>query len=156
MLKNQDVYLKLQSLMKQFNLNIEIYIERKSPLNRRIGGKYNSGDHSITLYLEEIQEQCQWMFGSQKNVQDYASVIFAHEAGHASDPYLQKLVELYDEAKDDLKKSKIELLIEVQAWKIARAIVKDVPAAFFNTIKRCSLEHHYQAVSEHMEDISVA
>lgn len=156
MLEKQIVYVKLQSIIEKYHLDIKLHIENKSPLNRRIGGKYNSSNHSITLYLEEIQTQCQWMFGSQESVLDYAAVIFAHEAGHATDPYLHTLVELYDATEEELQKSKIELLIEVQAWKIARALIREIPADFFNTIKRCSLEHHYQAVSEHMEDICVA
>ncbi|MGG1573872.1 hypothetical protein [Fictibacillus sp. NRS-1165] len=156
MLENKNLIRKINEILERFNLSIDVHIEAKCPLNRNIGGKYNAGDHSITLYLEEIQSQCRWMFPEEDVLLEYALVIFAHEAGHATDPYLQKLVELYDDTEDELKKRKIELLVEVQAWKIARALVRELPEKFFNKIKRISLEHHYEAVSARMENAGVA
>ncbi|SFD74871.1 hypothetical protein SAMN05428981_1011700 [Bacillus sp. OV194] len=156
MLENEKLIYKINKMVERFNLSVDVQIEAKYPLDRNIGGKYNAGDHSITLYLEEIQSQCQWMFPEQDVMLEYALVIFAHEAGHATDPYLQKLVELYDDTEDELKKRKIELIVEVQAWKIAKALVSDVPDGLFNKIKRISLEHHYKAVSVRMDDAGVA
>ncbi|MDN4522861.1 hypothetical protein [Fictibacillus fluitans] len=156
MLVNERLIQKINHMVETFNISVEIHIEAKCPLNRNIGGKYNAGEQSITLYLEEIQSQCGWMFPGEDVFVEYASVIFAHEAGHATDPYLQKLVELYDATEDEFKRKKIELLVEVQAWKIASALVHDLPDDFFNKIKRISLEHHYKAVSQGFKDEGVA
>ncbi|MDM5199472.1 hypothetical protein QUF84_15970 [Fictibacillus enclensis] len=156
MLVNERLVQKINQMVENFNISVDIHIEAKCPLNRNIGGKYNAGEQSITLYLEEIQAQSEWLFPNEDVFVEYASVIFAHEAGHATDPYLQKLVELYDSTEDEFKRKKIELLVEVQAWKIAKELVQELPDEFFSKIKRISLEHHYEAVSQGFKDEGVA
>jgi hypothetical protein len=130
-----------------------IRIEEKNPNGRRIGGMYSMEDHSITLYTEEILSQSEDFFRGQNVFYDYLKVILAHELGHANDPYLKVLAERHGNETDFLTRKKIELVIEVQAWKAARKLLnRDVPQHVFRTIRKESLAHYYVSIDQMIKD----
>ncbi|MBM7587709.1 hypothetical protein JOC86_004283 [Bacillus pakistanensis] len=141
----------VSKLLKLSGSGVKVKIEERCPLNRNIGGKYNLQQHTITLYQAEIRKQCDLLYPGKNVFDDYTAVVFSHELGHATDRSLQKLVDLYDRVEKPFQKRKIEFLIEVQAWKNAKKLVPDIPAAFFNHIKHHSLEKYYMEINKHYE-----
>lgn len=135
---------------------VMVTVEENCPLNRRIGGKYNPTKHAVTIYTSEIQEQCKLLYPGESVFLPFLTVVLAHELGHATDLSLPKLSRLHDLESDSFQKRKIELLIEVQAWKIARKLVPEIPSSFFNKIKRHSLRGYYDAINEYYEQVNIA
>jgi hypothetical protein len=120
-----------------------VRLETKNENGRQIGGKFNLDDQIITLYTEEISRQCQLFFQGDLSALQYGKVILAHELGHALDPQLSRLSRSLEEASDPFHKTRISLLIEANAWKIAKSLLPDVPKSVFSKIRSVSLEHYY-------------
>ncbi|MFP3443232.1 hypothetical protein R0K18_36410, partial [Pantoea sp. SIMBA_133] len=66
-------------------MNVPIQLTDYFPGERLIGGKYSLETNMITIYMEEVRKQCILLFGSDDHLNDYFTVIVAHELGHAAD-----------------------------------------------------------------------
>ncbi|MCA1055551.1 hypothetical protein LCM10_11195 [Rossellomorea aquimaris] len=124
---------------------LDVTLEDAFPGTRLVGGKYSMKDHSITMFLEDVNEQCLRMFPGEDKAEDYFKVVFAHELGHALDEELSELADQLD-AADHAQRNKLMLRIENNAWVIARRIVTDVSSVFFEEIKSSSMAPYQQAV----------
>ncbi len=139
----------VNELLRLSDSFVKIKIEERCPLNRNIGGKYNLQEHAITLYLGEIKKQCELLFPRKNVFHDYTAVILAHELGHATDQFLSTLVNWLERTEEPLQKSQIDFLIEFHAWRNAKRLVPNIPASFFNHIKRHSLEYYYREINKY-------
>lgn len=104
---------------------------------------------TITLYIQEIQEQCTELFGSLQYIEQYFQIIFAHELGHAHDPMLEMLADELERCSDSLQSARISLRIEENAWEYARDLLPEVEPFIFQTILDRSLEAYYDALTVH-------
>ncbi|MDP4170791.1 MAG: hypothetical protein Q8906_09305 [Bacillota bacterium] len=131
-------------LMNRSGSDVQVNIASHFPGNRFAGGKYSMDTHTITLYIEEIKEQCKQSFGSLHRFEEYFTVIFAHELGHAEDRKLAALVELFDECRSEFDRNRIAFLIEKNAWKYAEKLIPDISKAFRKQIIAHSLRPYYE------------
>ncbi|MFC0188588.1 ImmA/IrrE family metallo-endopeptidase [Fictibacillus aquaticus] len=148
---------QINQILEQFKhiseTTASIRIEENNPTGRRIGGMFSMDSHTITLYKSEIFSQAEQFFPGQDIFYDYLKVILAHELGHANDPYLKVLAQRLENEQDFLKRKKIELVIEVQAWKFARKLLMgDVPYHIFRKIRTESLAHYYESIDQLIKD----
>jgi hypothetical protein len=93
----------------------------------------------VTLYQEEIKQQCLQLFGSLDPLEDYISVVFAHELGHAEDQQLERLSLLLDSSLPAVERKSIELQIEENAWRYAESMLPQLDPAFIQEIVTESL-----------------
>ncbi|OAT80640.1 hypothetical protein A6P54_14175 [Bacillus sp. MKU004] len=126
---------------------MNVILECTFPGKRLVGGKYSMNTHSITMYTDNVTEQCLRMYGEAECLPEYFKVVLAHEMGHAHDNELEVLAGRLDEA-DKEERSRLMLRIEENAWKFARTILYDVAPAFLEEIERQSLDPYYKAVEE--------
>lgn len=136
----------IQTLLHRANSDVRVRTRKRFPGPRSVGGKFGMNSRMITLYLHEIEEQCFNLFGSLKHVNDYFTIILAHELGHAEDPMLEQLADDLDECTDPLLRARIALRIEENAWEFARVLVPEVNSYVFEQIVDCSLEAYYDAI----------
>ncbi|WP_423802978.1 hypothetical protein [Paenibacillus dendrobii] len=125
----------VDQLLQRSGLELSVRLEMRFEDGRLIGGKYGMISRSVTMYTEVIQEQCLQLFGSVGRMEDYFTVVLAHELGHAADADLPRLCEeLEDAAMSGERRTRIALQIEENAWNYALALVPEVDAAFFSIV----------------------
>ncbi|PLR92656.1 hypothetical protein [Bacillus sp. T33-2] len=142
----------VQGLLERSGSNAEVKLESFFPGNRFAGGKYSTGTHTVTLYMEEIKAQCLQLFSTLELLADYVMVVFAHELGHAEDAELKTLIEISDQSSNDLAKNTIALKIEQNAWDYARRLLPEINHTFMEKIIRHSLNPYHEALG--MEQIA--
>ncbi|PZD96087.1 hypothetical protein DNH61_09220 [Paenibacillus sambharensis] len=132
---------RIAALIKLSGSSVRLIVEDHFPEHRNVGGKYKMSDHSITLYLKEIEEQCINLLGSLEELDEYIAIIFAHELGHAEDQELPGLSDRLDSAFSEMEHNLIALQIEENAWRYAKDILGLGAGQLFDTI----VEHSLQA-----------
>ncbi|WP_141771959.1 hypothetical protein [Rossellomorea aquimaris] len=137
----------VDELLGRLDSELNVILERTFPGKRLVGGKYSMSTHSITMFTDNVTEQCFRMYGKAECLPEYFRVVLAHELGHAHDKELEVLAGRLDEA-DIEERSRLMLRIEENAWKFARTILYDVAPAFLKEIERQSLAPYYKAVEE--------
>lgn len=145
-MKNLQIEKIVEEILVQSGSSVKVELEDFFPGDRFAGGKYNFGSHTITLYIEEIKAQCLQVFSSMECFEDYLSVVFAHEIGHAEDRELTELIQKMEEAGNDVLKKRIALQIEMNAWEYARLLIPEMLHPFMDTIIGYSLEPYYEAL----------
>ncbi|WP_377888388.1 hypothetical protein [Alkalihalobacillus sp. R86527] len=124
---SEDYYYALvESILNDLSLTINVKIERHFPGNRNIGGKYSLKTKTITMYLEEIKEQCRGVLGTEERVIDYFKVILAHEIGHSEDRELEELAIRKEHTKSNYAKHQLALRIEENAWNYAKQALPEL------------------------------
>lgn len=113
-------------ILDALSLNISVSIENHFPGNRNIGGKYSLKTDTITMYLEEIKDQCRSVLGSEERVADYFKVILAHELGHSEDRDLEDLAKRKQVANSNYEKHQLALRIEENAWNYAKQVLPEL------------------------------
>ncbi|MGE7876413.1 hypothetical protein [Peribacillus muralis] len=107
--------LNMNEFVSRHDPSLLLIIEKEFPGTRCVGGKYSAEGHTITLYQEDIEIQCQRSLGSLDRLEEYTWIILTHEIGHALDKELTVLSEeLWSTGNP-----KILYQIEVNAWDIA-------------------------------------
>ncbi|HZG69896.1 MAG TPA: hypothetical protein VEY51_00025 [Chondromyces sp.] len=124
----------IEELVKRSGSSASVIIENHFPDHRMVGGKYNSNNHTVTIYLEEIREQCQQVFLTDDFFLDYVAVVLAHELGHAEDSELEFLSNKLYKETNEIEKKKIALKIEENAWEFAEKLIPEMDQAFMKTI----------------------
>ncbi|MCA0986138.1 hypothetical protein [Guptibacillus algicola] len=119
-------YSLVASILNSLSLNISVSIESHFPGNRNIGGKYCLKTDTITMYLEEIKDQCRSVLGSEERLVDYFKVILAHELGHSEDRDLEDLAIRKYKAKSNYEKHQLALGIEENAWNYAKQVLPEL------------------------------
>jgi hypothetical protein len=145
-LKNLQIEKIVERILVQSGSSVKVELEGFFPGDRFAGGKYNFGNHTITLYIEEIKEQCLQVFSSMDYFEDYLAVVFAHEIGHAEDCELADLILRMDGTDNDIIKKGIALQIEMNAWDYARKLIPQRLQPFMDTIIHYSLQPYYEAL----------
>ncbi len=136
----------LTPLLLESGSKAAIKLERHHPYSRLAGGKYSMSTHTITLYIEEIKEQCIQIFGSLANLDIYIAVVFAHELGHAEDKALGILAERLDAATSENERARLSFLIEKRAWKFAEKLLRGTDRKFTKKIIFQSLRYYYEQI----------
>lgn len=137
----------IEKLLHRANSHVHVLTKPYFPGDRSIGGKFGMNSRTITLYIQEIEEQCIELFGSLQPIESYIQIIFAHELGHAHDPMLEMLADELEQCSDSLQCARIALRIEENAWEYARDLLPDVELFIFETILDRSLEAYYDALN---------
>ncbi len=145
-MKNLQIEKIVEEILVQSGSLVKVKLEGFFPGDRFVGGKYNFGTHTITLYIEEIKAQCLQVFSSMEHFEDYLAVVFAHEIGHAEDRELAELILRMEETGNDVLKKRIALQIEMNAWDFARMLIPQRLHPFMDTIIGYSLEPYYEAL----------
>ncbi|MFD1992447.1 hypothetical protein ACFSGI_20950 [Paenibacillus nicotianae] len=143
------VQLVIEKLLQRAHSNVHVLTKEHFPGDRSVGGKFGMNSRTITLYIQEIQEQCTELFGSLQYIEQYFQIIFAHELGHAHDPMLEMLADELERCSDSLQSARISLRIEENAWEYARDLLPEVEPFIFQTILDRSLEAYYDALTVH-------
>ncbi|WP_264804142.1 hypothetical protein [Cytobacillus sp. NCCP-133] len=142
-MEKEKLDLVVQELIKRSGSLVDIILEGHFPGNRLAGGKYSMGSHSITLYMEEIKNQCYQLFSSTERFLDYFTVVFAHELGHAEDRELVDLAEKLDLCKTEQERYQIALRIEENAWSFAEKLLPQMDHDFMQKIIYHSLKPYW-------------
>ncbi|PLR78981.1 hypothetical protein CU633_02630 [Bacillus sp. V3-13] len=142
----QQIEKIVDELLLRSRSNVSVKLEAFFPGDRFVGGKYNLGSHTITMYIEEIKNQCLRIFGSLDKFTEYFMVVFAHELGHAEDKELDELSFQLETCKSELEKKKIALKIEENAWVYARKITPEIDEPVFETIVFRSTESYRRGI----------
>lgn len=142
-----ELYTKiLTPLLLKSGSKAAIQLENHHPDSRLAGGKYSLSTHTITLYIEEIKEQCIQLFGSLANLDIYIAVVFAHELGHAEDRALGILAERLETAITENERARLSFFIEKRAWKYAEKLLQGTDRTFTKKIIFQSLRHYYEQI----------
>lgn len=104
-------------------------------------------DHSVTIYLEEIDKQALRLFGTPEVAEELLKLITAHELGHAEDAELPMLSSQLDFASSELEQNQIALQIEENAWKFARELVPEVDPVLTDSLIYFSLQPYREAIA---------
>ncbi|USK49892.1 hypothetical protein LIT38_25965 [Bacillus sp. CMF12] len=139
-LKKESLDLVVRELLERSGSLAEIKLESHFPGNRIAGGKYSMGTHTVTLYMEEIKNQCHQLFSSADRFLDYFTVVFAHELGHAEDIELEELANHLDSCITEQERCLTSLKIEENAWTFAEKLLPDMDKAFMQKIIYHSLK----------------
>ncbi|WP_423407973.1 hypothetical protein AABM38_20190 [Heyndrickxia sp. MSNUG] len=144
----KDLQIKsiVEQILIQSGSSVKVELESFFPGDRFAGGKYNFASHTITLYIEEIKDQCLQIFSSLDSFEDYLAVVFAHEIGHAEDSQLADLIEQMDSCTNDYARTGIALNIENNAWDYAKLLIPQKLHPFMDTIIHYSLQPYYEAL----------
>lgn len=142
-LEKEKLDLVVQELLERSGSLVNIKLESHFPGNRLAGGKYSMGSHTITLYIEEIKNQCQQLFATTECFLDYFAVVFAHELGHAEDKQLEVLAERMDQCSSGQDRNRIALRIEENAWEFAENLLTDMDRTFMHKIIYYSLKPYW-------------
>ncbi|MBT2679092.1 hypothetical protein J7E38_08760 [Bacillus sp. ISL-35] len=145
-MKNLQIEKIVERILVQSGSSVQVELEDFFPGDRFAGGKYNFGNHTITLYIEEIKAQCMQLFSSLDQFEHYLAVVFAHEIGHAEDRELAELIQRMDGMANEMTKKGIALQIEMNAWDFARTLIPQKLHPFMDTIIHYSLEPYYEAL----------
>jgi hypothetical protein len=138
----------IETLLRRASSDVRVRTKKKFPGSRSVGGKFSMGSRMITLYLQEIEEQCFQIFGSLRSIDDYVTIILAHEMGHAHDPLLEQLSDQLDSCHEPLEAARLALRIEQNAWDYASELVPEVDRFVFEKIVECSLEAYHERIQE--------
>jgi len=76
--------------------------------------------------MEEVRKQCILLFGSDDHLNDYFTVIVAHELGHAADKSLVLLAKERSSTRCVNKKRQLSIIIEDNAWKFAIKLIPEL------------------------------
>jgi predicted Zn-dependent protease with MMP-like domain len=145
-LKDFQIKSIVDQILIQSGSSVKVELESYFPGDRFAGGKYNFASHTITLYVEEIKDQCMQIFSSLDYFEDYLAVVFAHEIGHAEDAHLAELIEQMDASTNDYTRTGIALKIEENAWDYAKMLIPPTMHPFMGTIIHHSLQPYYEAL----------
>ncbi|MCA0992842.1 hypothetical protein [Pseudalkalibacillus hwajinpoensis] len=116
----------VRRLQEQASMNVPIQLTDYFPGERLIGGKYSLETNMITIYMEEVRKQCILLFGSDDHLNDYFTVIVAHELGHAADKSLVLLAKQRSSTRCVNKKRQLSIIIEDNAWKFAMKLIPEL------------------------------
>lgn len=136
----------VDQILIQSGSSVKVELESYFPGDRFAGGKYNFASHTITLYVEEIKDQCMQIFSSSEYFEDYLAVVFAHEIGHAEDAHLAGLIEQMDASTNEYTRTGIALKIEENAWDYAKMLIPPTMHPIMETIIHHSLQPYYEAL----------
>lgn len=136
----------VDQILIQSGSSVKVELESYFPGDRFAGGKYNFASHTITLYIEEIKDQCMQIFSSLDHFEDYLAVVFAHEIGHAEDAHLAELIEQMDATTNEYTRTGIALKIEENAWDYAKVLIPPTMHPIMDTIIHHSLQPYYEAL----------
>jgi hypothetical protein len=136
--------------------DVYIKLENSFPGNRIVGGKYSLTTHTVTLYLEEIRQQCLQLFSTLDYLDDYLKVVFAHELGHAEDMELDYLSHKLSTCSEERDRIEIALKIEENAWDYARRLTPEINPDFFNTIVSHSTQIYKTKLHQHTKALNGA
>lgn len=140
----QDV---VDEMLGRLDSVLSVTLEDAFPGRRLVGGKYSMSNHSITMFTEDVTEQCLRLFPRDTCLPEYFKVVLAHELGHAHDKELEELADSLDFA-DEPERNRLMLRIEENAWRFARSILPDVAPSFLEEIEVQSLAPYYLAVEK--------
>ncbi|WP_409294864.1 hypothetical protein V1498_17045 [Peribacillus sp. SCS-26] len=130
-------------LLDRCGLSIPVLLEKRFPGGRLVGGKFNVGTRTITMYIDTVWEQCLQLLGSGTDFLNYYAIVLAHELGHALDEDLEELAEmLHIYEGNETESEGLIRLAEEKAWDIAREIVYDLDERLFTKIRNEALEMH--------------
>ncbi|AOH53828.1 hypothetical protein ABE28_005660 [Peribacillus muralis] len=127
----------MNEFVSRHDPSLLLIIEKEFLGTRCMGGKYSAEGHTITLYQEDIEIQCQRSLGALDKLEEYTWIILTHEIGHALD---KKLTALNEELWST-GNPKILYQIEVKAWGIAAEIMSFINLNLFTFRKDESLAH---------------
>ncbi|WP_411348241.1 hypothetical protein [Paenibacillus sp. WLX2291] len=144
---HRHVKTTIETLLRRANSDVRVRTRKKFPGSRSVGGKFSLNSRMITLYLHEIEEQCFQLFGSLKHIDDYFTIILAHEMGHAHDPLLEQLADELDDCHDPLLHARLALRIEQNAWDYATVLLPECNPLVFDKIVDCSLEAYHERIA---------
>ncbi|QHA92685.1 hypothetical protein [Bacillus sp. N1-1] len=116
----------VRRLQEQASINVPIQLKDYFPGERLIGGKYSLETNMITIYMEEVRNQCILLFGSDDHLKDYFTVVVAHELGHAADKSLAMLAKQRSSTRCLIKKRQLSIIIEDNAWKFAMKLIPEL------------------------------
>ena len=116
----------IRRLQEQASINVPIQLTDYFPGERLVGGKYSLETNMITIYMEEVRKQCILLFGSDDHLNDYFTVIVAHELGHAADKSLAMLAKQRSSTLCLNKKRQLSIIIEDNAWKFAMKLIPEL------------------------------
>jgi len=145
-LKDFQIKSIVDQILIQSGSSVKVELESYFPGDRFAGGKYNFASHTITLYIEEIKDQCMQIFSSLDHFEDYLAVVFAHEIGHAEDAHLAELIEQMDATTNEYTRTGIALKIEENAWDYAKMLIPPTMHPIMDTIIHHSLQPYYEAL----------
>jgi predicted Zn-dependent protease with MMP-like domain len=145
-LKDLQIKNIVDQILIQSGSSVKVELESYFPGDRFAGGKYNFASHTITLYIEEIKDQCMQVFSSLNRFEDYLAIVFAHEIGHAEDVHLEELIVQLDASANEYSRTGIALRIEENAWDYARMLIPLTLHPFMDTIIHHSLQPYYEAL----------
>ncbi|PLS18448.1 hypothetical protein CVD28_07230 [Bacillus sp. M6-12] len=147
-MKQESIKLLIDELLLASGSQVKVSLEKNYPGDRFAGGKYSMGSHTITLYIEEIEQQCLQLFSSLDHFMDYLAVVFAHEIGHAEDKELLALANKMDESSSERERQEIALQIEENAWDYAVQLLPHLNPDFVDEIKENSLEPYWEQLGQ--------
>ncbi|MFK4341111.1 MULTISPECIES: hypothetical protein [unclassified Paenibacillus] len=126
-------------LLQRADIGVTVKLEKRFPGGRLIGGKYAMNAHTITMYMDTIETQCIQMFGSVERVEEYFTVVLAHEIGHAADSELPDLSDAMEQESELGTRQRFALQIEENAWNYALGLVPEIETTFISTVIEESL-----------------
>ncbi|WP_233523086.1 hypothetical protein [Peribacillus saganii] len=138
----------IDDLLLASGSQVKVNLEEHFPGDRFAGGKYSMGSNTITLYIEEIKQQCLQLFSSLDHFMDYLAVVFAHEIGHAEDKELMALADKMDESLNERERQEIALQIEENAWEYAVQLLPHLNPDFVYEIIENSLEPYWEQLEQ--------
>jgi hypothetical protein len=148
-LKKCEIEQIIHELLRKSGSEASVQLESRFPGGRLVGGKYCLGEHSITMYMDVIKQQCVQLFSSLAHMPDYLAVVFAHELGHAEDPELPVLAERLDTCLTERERKETALQIEENAWEFAKWLLPEIDRNFMEAIISHSLQpYHEQLAAE--------
>ena len=121
-------------LLERAAIGVTVKLEQRFPGGRLIGGKYALNAHAITMYTDVIEAQCLQMFGSVERVEEYFTVVLAHEIGHAADAELMNLSDALEHENEIGTRQRLVLQIEENAWNYALRLVPEIEATFISAV----------------------
>jgi hypothetical protein len=138
-------------LLERAAIGVTVKLEKRFPGGRLIGGKYAMNAHAITMYTDVIETQCLQMFGSVDRVEEYFTVVLAHEIGHAADTELVDLSDALEQESGIGTRQRLALQIEENAWNYALSLVPEIEATFISAVIDESLLAYRVPVMEHSD-----
>lgn len=143
----------VERLIARSGSSAALKLKGRFPGGRNVGGKYTMGDHSITLYLDEINKQALRLFGTLDVAGELLKIIAAHELGHAEDARLPELSSLLDTCASEPERNRIALQIEENAWNYAVELLSEelrseADAELLKAMIHYSLQPYREAVAE--------
>lgn len=147
----------IRELVGRSGLGVQVRLRTRSRDGRLIGGKYGMVSKRITMYTGVIEEQCMQMFGSLDRVEEYFTIVLAHELGHAADPELPALSEsLEDMNLTEEQRVRVALQIEENAWNYALELIPEADLPMMSAIIDESLYAYRLQVEEAGAEAGIA